>query len=117
MNDFNFKRLFSLCMFKNKKLNLAQMSFAKDFINTDKGNPYPVMYKSDELDEYVSFNKYYVNQGTVSRFFCQFFPFATYEISLGKSLMGAGFEFKLPNADFRIIVAKNRVYFNIFILC
>lgn len=112
MNDFKFTRLFSMGLFKNKKIALAQMSFEKDFINTDKGALYPIIAKSVDTVEEISFNRYCITKGCVSRFFCRFFPFATYEAIFTKNSSKAGFEFRFPHALFSISINNDNIIFS-----
>ena len=111
MKNFKFKRLFATCMYKNKKLHLARMSFAKDFINTDKGTPYPIIYKSVDAHEKIDGNRYYTTSGKISRFFCSFFPFATYELTVLGNNSIAGFEFRFPETTFNITLSQSNIIF------
>ena len=93
-----FKRKFSLSMYKNMGISLGEMSFFKDFVNDTRGDLYPLLSKSEGCTERVGENRYYVSGGSVERVFSQLFPFATYEV-VAESLFGeAGFVFRLPNA-------------------
>ena len=98
MNILNntFHRLFSLNMYKTHKLKLGKLSFSKDFINTDRGDLYPLLSQSNDLYEYVKENTYYIESGKSERLMGQFFPYATYEISfkLNKGKTGFGFYIK-----------------------
>lgn len=40
-------------MYKNHQISLGKMSFAKDFVNTDQGDLYPIVYKSIDCTETV----------------------------------------------------------------
>ena len=55
-----FHRLFAKTMYKNLKLSLGEMSFAKDFVTDTRGDMYPVVDKSDDLTERVYRNRYQV---------------------------------------------------------
>ena len=48
-----FNRVFSKNMYKNHQISLGKMSFAKDFVNTDQGDLYPIVYKSIDCTETV----------------------------------------------------------------
>ena len=74
-----FKRKFSVSMYKNLQIKLGEMSFFKDFVNDSRGDLYPVMQKSPDCVECVENNSYVIKCGTVKRLFCQFFPYASYE--------------------------------------
>ncbi len=104
-----FKRKFSLSMYKNLKLKLGEMSFYKDFVTDTRGDLYPVLSKSDDCVEYVESNRYDVRKGSVCRLIGQFFPFATYELSAIVKEGGAGFRFILPSADVQITVSAGKL--------
>ena len=94
-----FKRLFSLNLYKNLKLKLSEMRFGKDFTVTDRGALYPVLEKSADCDERVVHNRYLVKTGSVKRFVCRFFPYATYELSASLAHGEVGFAFRLPHGE------------------
>ena len=82
--EMNFKRKFSVNLFKNTKLSLAKMTFSKDWISTDRGNAYPVISSSGITEESVYCNTYIAKSegnSKVSRLIGQYVPFATYEIT------------------------------------
>jgi len=105
MLNSEFKRIFSLSMYKNLKIMLGEMSFFKDFINDDRGDLYPVTAKSENCKEYVQNNRYILTNGTCSRMFCRFFPFASYELTSAVYNGEAGFIFQL--ADVKAEVKRN----------
>lgn len=114
MNDLlnaEFKRKFSLSMYKNLKLRLGEMSFYKDFVTDTRGDLYPVLLKSDDCVEYVESNRYGVREGSVCRLLGQFFPFATYELCATVKEGGAGFRFILPSAEAQITVSDGKLRF------
>ena len=102
-----FKRRFSTCFYKDLTLSLGKMSFAKDFVNTDRGDLYPVLTKSGGAIEEVSDGTYRVEKGEVRRFFTSFFPYASYEIKLGGGKAGLSFYYKNEYTD--IIFSENAV--------
>ena len=112
-----FKRKFSLSMYKNMGISLGEMSFFKDFINDTRGDPYPVFEKSEDCSERVGEGRYYVNGGHAERVFCQFFPFATYELRLEELCGEAGFIFRLPDATAALKLIKNSESFTIGYTC
>ena len=75
-----FKRLFSTTLYKSLKLKLADMSFAKDFINDRRGDLYPLLHSTEDCRERVEHHRYLLSGGAAERFFCAFFPYATYEV-------------------------------------
>ena len=106
-----WKRKFSTTLYKDLKLRLAEMSFAKDFVNDRRGDLYPVLEKSDDCAETVTENCYRVMGGRVCRFVCQFFPYGTYELSAKHGGGAAGFVFRLPDAEARVILRDRELVF------
>jgi len=104
-----FKRKFSLSMYKNLKLKLGEMSFYKDFVTDKRGDLYPVLLKSDDCLEYVECNRYGVGRGSVCRLIGQFFPYATYELSASVKEGEAGLRFILPAKYAEIAVSADHV--------
>ncbi len=94
--DKKFRRAFSVNFYKNLKYPLGEMSFYKDWVNTKRGDPYPLISRSEGVTETVLGGRYSVkseNAGEVKRFAGAFFPYATYQAQI-LSLDGkAGFEF------------------------
>lgn len=107
-----FKRKFSLSMYKNLKFRMSEMSFSKDFATDDKGDLYPILEKSDDLKEEIKSNLYAVKKGSVKRFFSQFFPYATYELTADIKKGKAGFSFGIPQGKAEILMGKNSVTFS-----
>ena len=107
-----FKRKFSLSMCKNLKIKLGEMSFFKDFVNDSRGDPYPVTQKSPDCVECVENNYYVIKGGAVKRLFCQFFPFATYEMTCSYVKGEVGFCFQLPESEARIFTNGNQVRYS-----
>lgn len=93
-----FKRKFSISMYKNMGIPLGEMSFFKDFVNDTRGDLYPLIEKSDDCNEQVYGNRYHISCGRAERVFCQLFPFATYELSAESVNGEVGFVFRLPEA-------------------
>ena len=107
-----FKRLFSVSMYKNLQIKLGEMSFFKDFVNDKRGDLYPVVQKSTDCVEHVANNRYDVSHGTVKRMFCRFFPFAGYEMTCSIHEGEAGFCFRLPDAEAIISVKGDRIRYS-----
>lgn len=99
-----FKRKFSLSMCKNLKIRLGEMSFFNDFVNGSCGDLYPVIEKDEDCMEKVEKNRYTVENGSVKRFFCQFFPYATYEMTVKAQNGKAGFSFIFDGYEAQILV-------------
>lgn len=106
-HHIEFKRKFATNFYKNKFLKLGEMSFGKDFANDSRGDLYPIIQKSADCSERIEHGKYLVSVGSVTRYVCQFFPFATYSLC-AKSINGeVGFLFRLPNVDAIITITGN----------
>ena len=99
-----FVRKFSTTLYKNLKLGLMEMSFAKDFVSGPDGDLYPILSRSECCSEKVEYNRYTVSCGEVKRLIGQFFPYATYEVVANVGDGGeAGFSFSIPGAEATII--------------
>ncbi len=107
-----FKRKFSMPMFKNLYIKLGEMSFSKDFIKAvEVADLYPIIEKSSDCDEFIKENLYHLKNGTVERWFCEFFPHASYEIFADIIDGKAGLSFKLPDAKAEVLFDENNLYF------
>lgn len=106
-----FKRKFSFSMYKNLKIMLGEMSFLKDFVHDTRGDLYPVIQISDDCAECVENHVYKVTKGSVRRLFCQFFPYATYELTVEPAQGETGFCFKLPQAEASIILKAGHLLY------
>ena len=107
-----FKRKFSLTLYKNLKLSLGQMSFYKDFVNDKRGDLYPILSKTDDCTESVERNIYSTRGGEVRRRAFQFFPYATYELNARVECGSVGFAFILPNVSASLLVSNERLTFS-----
>jgi len=98
-DEMMFRRRFSVNFYKNLRFGLCEMTFSKDFVNTKRGDPYPILSKNGEFSENISGGRYTfasADGGCITRLLGQFFPYASYEMKL-ESLDGqAGFTFCLP---------------------
>ena len=97
--SIKFKRLFALNFYKNLRLKLGELSLGKDFVTGKNGDPYPLLYKSEDCTEEIARHSYTVGRGTAKRFLCWFFPYASYEIKADTAQGSAGICFSLPNTD------------------
>lgn len=103
-----FKRKFALVPYKNLKLSLAEVSLCKDFVTDTMGDPYPRLAASADACERVAGNRYHLTKGEVTRHFAQFFPYATYEMTMtGEG--EAGFRFHIPGADACVYLSEKTV--------
>ncbi len=109
--DTEFKRKFSISMYKNLKIMLGEMTFLKDFVNNTRGDLYPILRKSEDCKELVENNLYTVTNGMVKRIFCNFFPYASYEVSARITDGEIGFCFQLPDAEANVLVKKGKLMY------
>lgn len=110
--DTEFKRKFSMSMYKKLKIMLGEMTFFKDFVNDMRGDLYPIIEKSEDCIEIVENNLYTLRNGTLKRIFCNFFPYASYEVTARMTDGEVGFCFQLPNAEANVLIKKGElVYF------
>ena len=111
LSNVEFKRKFSLTLYKDLHLKMGEMSMGKDFVTTDRGDLYPVLGKSEDCCEAVEFNRYIVKNGWVKRWMVQFFPYASYEMTAegGK----AGFCFGIPGAEASVLVEDGKLLLNV----
>lgn len=107
-----FKRKFSMAMYKNLKIKLGEMNFTKDFVNDMRGDLYPAIHKSINCIETVEDNFYTLTTGEVKRIFCQFFPYATYELTAKITEGKVGFSFQLPNVVADISINENKLVYS-----
>lgn len=117
LEDLEFKRKFSLSMHKNLKIKLGEMSFSKDFINDKFSDLYPLEEKSEKCEEYVERNRYIVKSGHLTRLVCQFFPYASYEVSADVSGGVVGFVFRIPGAESVVMVGKDCITYKSDDIC
>ena len=106
------KRKFSFSMYKNLKILLGEMTFAKDFVNDTCGDLYPLIQKSEDCIELVENNCYAVKKGMLQRLFCQFFPYATYEVKASLAEGEIGFCFRLPNVEATVVLRKDKLVYS-----
>ena len=109
--DSEFRRIFSMTMYKNLKISLGKMTFTKDFISDKRGDLYPVLEKSSDCIEVIENNTYHIKRGNVKRFMTAFFPYATYELTAEAACGKTGFVFTMPKKEASIILCKNKLLF------
>ncbi len=85
--DMTFRRKFSVNPYKTLRMKLGEMSFWKDWLNTDRGDPYPVIGHACEgsLNEITGDGRLTVRNPSESsaglaRLLGQHFPYASYEL-------------------------------------
>ena len=106
-----FKRQFSMSMYKNLRLAMADMSFAKDFVNDTRGDLYPLLARDEDCDETVEEHSYCVVGGEARRYFCRYFPYATYEAEAVLRDGYVGFAFVLPNTAAEVVLEEEQLIF------
>lgn len=102
-----FRREFSVNFYKDLRFPLGKMSFHKNWVDTQKGDPYPLIYKNGEISEQIHSGCYRLSSGaergenSLSRFAFSFFPYASYRIKVDAltasdpySRSGVGFVFR-----------------------
>ena len=98
--EMMFRRRFSVNLYKNRRLELSRMNFYKDFVNTNRGDPYPILSSCGEYTETVMGGRYIFSSerdGTLSRLLGQFFPYASYELGVDELDGKVGFTFRLSD--------------------
>lgn len=97
IHEMKFRRKFSVNPYKSLKLPLAGMSFAKDWLHTDRGDPYPLTERTGEgrLTAVTGDGCYSAaNRSSApaaeARLLGQHFPYATYALSLDSLVGEAG---------------------------
>lgn len=102
-----FHRLFSINLYKNRRLLLGEMDFFKDFTKETRGDPYPVFRRSEGARETIGHARYRVtseDEGGVTRLLCGHFPFASYEARLRFLRGRAGFVFRADGREAAVLL-------------
>ncbi|MBQ9773505.1 MAG: hypothetical protein IJW30_02470 [Clostridia bacterium] len=80
--DVKFRRRFSVNLYRNLRLDMGKMSFFKNWVTDRRGDPYPVLQRSGDVQETVGQGAYETTSeqgGFVRRLLGSFFPWNTYE--------------------------------------
>ena len=106
---YEFKRKFSTSLYKNLKLSLGEMSFARDFARTKRGDLYPVLSSDGEYTETVGGGKYHFDgrNAEITRLLGGFFPYATYEAVIDDIVGDVGFIFKNDDVFASVTLSKS----------
>ncbi len=103
--DMTFRRKFSVNPYKTLRMKLGEMSFWKDWLNTKRGDPYPVIARAEEgtLTETTADGRFTVRNfsrrpAAEARLLGQHFPYATYEVVI-RSLDNAAAGFLISAAS------------------
>lgn len=102
-----FKRKFSLSMHKNMRIQLGEMTFSTDFTSGERGDLYPRIGQSAAAETVADFA--YRASGEAMRMFCQYFPYANYEIDAEVVRGEAGFCFIFPSMRVKIVFADGKI--------
>lgn len=105
--DMKFRRKFSVNPYKTLRMKLSEMSFYKDWLNTDRGDPYPVTDRAGEgtLTEQTADGRFAAtnlsdSRAGEARLLGQHFPYGAYEVVI-RTLKeaAAGFEIRANAGD------------------
>ena len=70
LHELTFRRRFSVNLYQCLKLPVGEMSLYKDWVNDQRGDPYPIMHRQGDITESVADAAYTVTSaegGEVSR--------------------------------------------------
>lgn len=83
---------------------MAKMTFTSRFLETDRGDLYPIINKTEGAEEFANLHGYTVSaeEGYVERLMCAFFPYATYSMTVRELHGSAGFVFCAESAECEI---------------
>lgn len=103
-----FRRNFSMNLYKNQRIPMGKMTFSKDFVQDRRGDLYPLLEKSEDCAEEIKDSRYLVRRGFSKRWFCQFFPYLTCELTASGN---AGFCFSFGEAVAEIAKQDEKLCF------
>lgn len=108
LTDLRFVRKFSTALFKNKRLPLGEAEFSKDFLSTDRGDKYPLLFSSGEYSERIENGEYIFSSesGFAARLLGHLSPYAVYEAMLTELDGACGFVF--VRGDDRAIITLGK---------
>ncbi len=116
LNNVTFKRRFSINFYRNLSIPISEMSFHKDWINANSGDPYPVLQLDGKVSELVQNGEYSVTSqsgGEICRLLGNFFPYATYDLEV-KDFKNSSYGFHFFNEDgFSLKILANKDNVNI----
>lgn len=76
LHELTFRRRFSVNLYQSLKLPVGEMSLYKDWVNDQRGDPYPILDRQGDITEAVADAAYTVASaegGEVSRLLGAFF--------------------------------------------
>lgn len=114
--EYEFKRKFSCCLYKNLRLPLGEAEFSQNIERTERGDKYPLIYSQGEYTEESGNGKYKLESenGEICRLMGEFVPMAAYEIIIGSLWGKCGFAFINDKTHIKITVEKEN---NGYYLC
>ncbi len=113
--DMKFRRKFSVNPYKTLQMKLGEMSFYKDWLHTDRGDPYPVTARTGDgvLTETTADGRLTVKNASdksaaQARLLGQHFPYANYELVI-RTLdnASAGFRIAVTPGDRCVYTEEN----------
>lgn len=114
-DEMEFRRRFSVNLCKNLRFPLGEMSLYTDWVNSKRGDPYPVVGGSGKLSEAVIVEGASYRAENVSgedavcrRLLGQHFPYANYEFTICGLNGAMGFSF-ICRADGRSVYTEENV--------
>lgn len=99
LTEMIFRRRFSVNLYKSLRMPLGEMSLYTDWVNTKRGDPYPLISSEGQLFEEIGRDTVYIARnasesvGIYRRLLGQHFPYASYELILRELRGAAGFSF------------------------
>lgn len=117
MNTFHtpdemvFRRKFAVNLYKNLRFPLGEMSLYSQWLDSARGDPYPLLKKAGEPKESITDDACYrvenAGEGVaiVRRLLGQFFPYANYEMTVLENTGSVGFSFRC-RADGRSVYTE-----------
>ena len=85
LEETMFRRKFSLTLYKNRRLMLAEMKFGNKPLKTERGDIYPRLFEKGVFEENCSDGKYIFEPGngfaSAAHLMGRFNPYSTYEIA------------------------------------
>ena len=111
LDNVTFKRRFSVNFYRNLSIPMSEMSFHKDWINTNCGDPYPVLQLDGKVSESIENGEYSLTSqsgGKICRLLGSFFPYATYDLEV-KDFSNSSYGFHFFNEDgFSLEISANK---------
>lgn len=96
INELFFRRKFSLSLYKNLRLKLAEAEFSKDVAENRRGNKYPLLFSTGEYSEKVCGGELFFDGVAASavHYISPFYPYAVNEVTVNGLDGECGFVFE-----------------------